>query len=609
MPNSTDAVVEGLCKIGLACLKGEETFYPGSTFFIDPEAMTSSQLFFAFLVYGYVLFISADMIGDGAELLLLVPGYSEMVGSIVLPVLGAVPDGMMVLFSGAGPLAVAQENVAVGVGALAGSTIMLLTLPWILSVKAGLVDIDRNGKCTGYKKPAKNRLTGEGKSGVQFLDGVTKNGILMVITACTYFVIQFPAFRVDDQKSSAEAGKDFIPEVMREAAAEKPWALVGCFLSLFMFFGYLYLQYLAALAVDPPRCLGFLKHLLPPPPPPPCLDMVKEHGMLLIINDVRETFQKKGSLDIEAGGGKTVAVPYMDVRPKAETQQVLLGKDLPSDLQKTLKSLFNQYASKFPGKDLHAKDMREILVILGLCYTAPAFQREFEKADKDHGGTLDQQEFIDFFAQMISSPDPLPYDSAYSQTPKADQESDDGDEDDDEEEDEMPEDLRELTPTEQRAKLMSRSCKGMGIGTLLVLVFSDPMVDVLVQIGKVTGIPAFYVSFVLAPLASNAAELVSSFKLAQKKTQNTITQSLQTLEGAACMNNTFCLGIFLAVMYQQGLAWKFTAETISIFLVQVAVYFLVRSSTIQTMTTGVIIFSLYPLSLVCVYGLERAGLD
>ena len=46
----------------------------------------------------------------------------------MLPILGAVPDGAIMLFSGLGPDA--QEQMQVGVGALAGSTIMLLTVPW-----------------------------------------------------------------------------------------------------------------------------------------------------------------------------------------------------------------------------------------------------------------------------------------------------------------------------------------------------------------------------------------------------------------------------------------------------------------------------------------------
>lgn len=71
---------------------------------------------------------ASNMISDGSELLLLVPAVAGLVGSVVLPVLGAVPDGAIVLFSGLGDDA--QEQLSVGVGALAGSTIMLLTIPW-----------------------------------------------------------------------------------------------------------------------------------------------------------------------------------------------------------------------------------------------------------------------------------------------------------------------------------------------------------------------------------------------------------------------------------------------------------------------------------------------
>ena len=65
------------------------------------------------------------MISDGSELLLLIPSIAGIVGSCVLPILGAVPDGMIVLFSGMGPDA--QNQLDVGVGALAGSTIMYET--------------------------------------------------------------------------------------------------------------------------------------------------------------------------------------------------------------------------------------------------------------------------------------------------------------------------------------------------------------------------------------------------------------------------------------------------------------------------------------------------
>lgn len=35
------------------------------------------------------------------------------------------------------------------------------------------------------------------------------------------------------------------------------------------------------------------------------------------------------------------------------------------------------------------------------------------------------------------------------------------------------------------------------------------------------------------------------------------------------MNNTFCLGVFMFLIYFRHLAWEFSAETVSILLVQV----------------------------------------
>ena len=67
-------------------------------------------------------------------------------------------------------------------------------------------------------------------------------------------------------------------------------------------------------------------------------------------------------------------------------------------------------------------------------------------------------------------------------------------------------------------------------------------------------IPPFYVAFTLAPLASNASEFIASFAYASKKSRKTITVALAALEGAACMNNTFCLSIFMGLCYFKQLA-------------------------------------------------------
>jgi Ca2+/Na+ antiporter len=68
---------------------------------------------------------------------------------------------------------------------------------------------------------------------------------------------------------------------------------------------------------------------------------------------------------------------------------------------------------------------------------------------------------------------------------------------------------------------------------------------------------------VLAPIASNASEIIASYSYAQKKTVASMAISLAALQGACCMNNTFVLGIFMLLVYLQDLSWEFFAETVS----------------------------------------------
>merc|ERR1719471_2055466 len=105
---------------------------------------------------------------------MLIPSVAGLVGSIVLPILGAVPDGMMVLFSGIGPNA--QETVSVGVGALAGSTVMLLTFPWFICIIFGRAPI-KNGKADYTDK----EKVGLCNSGISYQKSIKTNSKIMLI--------------------------------------------------------------------------------------------------------------------------------------------------------------------------------------------------------------------------------------------------------------------------------------------------------------------------------------------------------------------------------------------------------------------------------------------
>lgn len=192
---------------------------------------------------------------------------------------------------------------------------------------------------------------------------------------------------------------------------------------------------------------------------------------------------------------------------------------------------------------------------------------------------------------------------------KKDDEDEPADEDDEAEDEDMPSDLANLSPDEQQWELKKRAFIKLFVGTFIVVIFSDPMCDNLGTIGTMAHVKPFFVSFVLAPLASNASELVAAMRLASKKTISSMENSLNSLLGAACMNNTFCLSIFMFLIIKQRLAWKFAAETLSIVLVEILVALIVFAGEQHKFSSGILILACYPMSLVFVKILEAHGLD
>ena len=84
--------------------------------------------------------------------------------------------------------------------------------------------------------------------------------------------------------------------------------------------------------------------------------------------------------------------------------------------------------------------------------------------------------------------------------------------------------LRDLTETELKVK----ACLLLLFGTLCVTLFSDPLVDVITQVGDRLSVSPFYVAFVVTPFASNASEVYAGILFAKKKTNESISMTLAT---------------------------------------------------------------------------------
>jgi len=593
-----------------------------SGLFIDPTTLPSDaggavQLLFLLLVYGKILMDSSSMISEGSELLLLVPSLAGVVGSVVLPVLGAVPDGAIVLFSGMGDNA--QEELTVGVGALAGSTIMLLTIPWCLSIIGGRVNLDPVSGEALYKRPS-----GASKywskvstkwhmkyNGIGILPPVRMAALIMLWSAANFLIIQIPAFVYAADVSTAALAED-----------ERPWAGLGLATTALSFVLYLLYQWRTSnsdelkndkIAEITLKNISRGKLSLLGALGPEFEEAIREHHALRRCS-WRGRRESSEGMETGASAALPLASEYgsladdsRDLRPlKASVMERLVFICRP---------FFHRYDWDMTGT-LDRGEIWQLFADLGEAPGPEEFRELWEEYDRDGDGQLNFQEFLDLVIDHAMSV----LHEGHHHERRSSWRGEEGvgrkqagpvhkveaeaEAEEEEEEEEIPEDLKDLPWETQQSRLMRRAFYMMAEGTLLILVFADPLIGVLSEVGARTGIPAFYVSFVLSPLVSNGAEVLAAYSYAQKKSSKTISISLATLMGAAVMNATFVLFIFLLLIYVKRLAWTFSAETVAILFVQIVVGLLALSKS-QSLWHALFILFLYPVSLVLVYVMEN----
>jgi hypothetical protein len=424
--------------------------------FIDAASLPEgaygfAQLMFLFVGYGYILMVSSNMISDGSELLLLVPSLAGIVGSIVLPILGAVPDGAIVLFSGLGPGA--QSQLSVGVGALAGSTIMLLTIPWCLSVYAGRVNM-KNGSPNykGRPKLSEENAASLSGAGVVLGHNVHVGGWIMIGTSITYLLLQGPGLFYQNQPLAVVA------------AHQQYWSLGGLVLCIALFIGYMWYQYQVAMSEDSSNAFNDKKDAV-------------------ITNSIKDG-------DITLFGALQPEMIAMHMDDQVDESSNLFQNKRERNIHRLegiLRPFFAKYDRDFSGT-LDLDELSILFFDMGEELPPSMLAERFKKFDIDNSGTVDFKEFVkgtfemmqnceDFKERALARSQRSASRTAQKVTSEVALDAED------EEEPEMPEDLAELSPDEQQYRVKVRSSYLMALGTALVLLFSDPMVDVLNEIG------------------------------------------------------------------------------------------------------------------------------
>ena len=461
------------------------------------------------------------------------------------------PDGCIVLFSGLGPNA--QDELQIGVGALAGSTIMLLTIPWFLSILGGRVNINPSTQLAEYKTPKltpPDNISLKG-TGVAVTKNVNISSYIMLATSITYLILQVPGLAYINSNVNAQA------------AGERNWAILGLLMCLGFFAFYLYYQYKIS---DEPQTAQqmnrdeYIKKAITSGEITLLGVMIEEFNCSDSFRARRHSVTYQNSPSINSiinpvSNGKYSGLPLNTDELTSLSNIKTVPDESMLRLERLLRPFFKTYDTDGSGK-LCMEELYAVFSDIGEKIHYKDFSKIFDEFDIDHDGEIDYPEFVKGTATYIFSNNERfitgkSMKKIDENTRNLLHQSDNelNEEDSGEEVEELPEDIRDLTPEQQQWRIKLKSAYMMGLGTLILLVVSDPTVDVLSEIGRRTNIPSFYVAFILAPLCSNASEVIAAYNYSMKKTEKTITISLATLQGAAVMNNTFVLGTVIIYSY------------------------------------------------------------
>ncbi|KAJ7298459.1 hypothetical protein O6H91_Y577200 [Diphasiastrum complanatum] len=504
---------------------------------------------FLLVVYGFLLLQAAKLMSNGSEQLLTVlePG---VIGGLILPILGALPDALLILVSGlAASRDQAQAQVLVGMGLLAGSTVMLLTLLWGSSLIVGRCDLY---EVDGHLNAKERTLT----KGLNLIDtGVTTDSQtrvaawIMVLTVIPYILPQ-------------------LPRIIKKPSLGTPLVVLSCVLAFVALLCYCVYQILS-----------------------PWIQQRR-------IYRARYRFRKAHTLH----------------RASLLSREKKWGNLLTDDgapNKHVISKLFG-YFDKNDDDSLSKEELRGLIVGLGISHKQylpeeQEVQHWLRDFDVDINGCISQKEFCEGLEKWIKSFKPRscsvndgstnansePWDVEHAQASLASLLEDP----DDEEEDEPAHQL-------SKVQIVAHAILLIVGGTLLAAVFADPLVDAIDNFSKASGIPNFFISFVATPLATTSSEAISSLMFATRRRKRYISMTCSQIYGAVAMNNTLCLGIFLAIVAARGLIWDFSAEVTVIFFVIIVIGLFAGLRTTFQAWMAVVALSLYPIAIAIVAVLD-----
>ncbi|KAH0759831.1 hypothetical protein KY290_023324 [Solanum tuberosum] len=143
------------------------------------------------------------------------------------------------------------------------------------------------------------------------------------------------------------------------------------------------------------------------------------------------------------------------------------------------------------------------------------------------------------------------------------------------------------------------------LGIAILTLCADPIMDNIIRLASAIGVPSFFLSFVIVPLAINARTAITAITLLSSANQQSCTTSSLTFSEiyvGVIMNNIMGMSTVLTVLYAKDLRWEYSPEVLVSMVICAVTGSFAFTRTTYPLWTCIVAFLFYPIALLHMYG-------
>ncbi|KAL2475269.1 sodium/calcium exchanger family protein/calcium-binding EF hand family protein [Abeliophyllum distichum] len=503
-------------------------------------------LLFLIVIYELLLSVGERYVANGSEQLYELIGPGGIFGASLFQFLGTIPQIIIVLVSAiSGTTEAAQQRATLGMGMVAGSTVMLLTLVWGSCVLVGSIDLSEANTSDDIGNQKKTNLKG---FGVVTDVETSYTARIMVVTLVPLVVLQLVKV--------FHSGRRVI-------------ILIALIITVFLLIAFIFYQ------IFQPGIQNRRFELL-------MYKYAKDKLLTLLTKNGKPDTRKIQQLFNRVDRNKDGFVS------EAELRVLFLGLRLDNDDLSTEKDVEDIMGS-FDVTGDAGISQEEFVTAMTKLVNNLSNQTRGPKRHAVSSNTKNtseaQQPLLANNTSTTVTPSTTPTPSTSPTTPTP-----------------------STTPTTTTSTTASnpwvtffRATFFLIVGSGMLLLLAEPLIRSVVSFSEAVNLSSFAVSYLAIPFAMNYRAAVASIGSARQMTQKSISLTLSSLYSAVYMNNVIGLMVFLAPVYVRNLSSDVSAEVVVLLIICILMTAFTSFCTTFPRWTSYIVLLLYPISLASVY--------